>query len=153
LAPTRQIAPEIRLEHTFYVLEQLAALLSREPPPTFYDFRQLEPAVIAASQVPSLSAQAATVLGWMGTPHAQLALAEQASLPSNAAEDRDAAVHAFRRAVERRGIGLTTAEIERLYALHRQFADEQQSPLRELLDIIEAPTAEVREEKQKLLRK
>lgn len=153
LAPTRQIAPEIRLEHTYYVLEQLAALLSREQPPAFYDYLQLEPAVIAASQVSSLSAQAATVLGRMGTPQAQLALVEQASLPSNAGEDRDAAVNAFRQAVERRGIGLTTAEIERLYALYRQSADEQQSPLRELLDIIEAPTAKVREEKQKLLRK
>lgn len=153
LAPTRHVAPEIRLEHTYYVLEQVASLLSREQPPEFYDFLQLEPAVIAASRVPPLSAQAATVLGLLGSPKSQLTLVEQASLPANATEDRDAAVQAFARAVKRRGIGLTTAQIERLYVLHKQSTDEQQAQLRELLDIIEAPTAKVREEKQKLLRK
>lgn len=153
LAPTRHVAAEIRLEHTYFVLEQLAALLGREQPPAFYDFLQLEPAIIAASRVPSLSAQAATVLGLLGTPKSQLTLVEQASLPANAAEDRDAAIKAFAQAVKQRGIGLTTAEIERLYARHKQSTNEQQAQLRELLDIIEAPTAKLREEKQKLLRK
>jgi hypothetical protein len=128
-------------------------LLAREQPPQFYDFTQLEPAVIGASRVPSLSAQAATVLGLLGTPKAQLTLVEQASLPGNAVEDRAAAVKAFAQAVNQRGIGITAAQIRRLYDRHEQSAPQQQSQLRELLDIIEAPTAKAREEKQKLLQK
>jgi hypothetical protein len=153
LAPTRQVAPEIRLEHAYFVLEQLAALLSRPQGRLLYDFSPLEGAVIAASRVPPLSSQAATVLGLIGTPKAQLTLVEQASLPSIAAEDRAAATKAFAQAVQRRGIGLTTAQIERLYALEKRFTGEQQAQVRELLEIIEAPTAKAREEKQKLLKK
>jgi HEAT repeat protein/CheY-like chemotaxis protein len=153
LAPSRHVAPEIRLEQAYYVLEQLAELLNREQPPDFYDFMQLEPAVIAASRVPSLSAQAATVLGLLGTPKAQLTLVEQAGLPGNAEEDRGAAVKAFAQAVQKRGIALTAAQIQQLYDRHEQSAPEQQSQLRELLDVIEAPTAKAREEKRKLLQK
>lgn len=153
LAPSRQVAPEIRLEHAYYVLEQLAELLGREEQPDFYDFTRLEPVLIAASQIPSLSAQAATVLGRLGTPKAQLALVEQASLPSNVAEDRESAVKGFAQAVDRRGLALAPAQIQRLYDRYEQSTDEQQSQLRELLDIIEAPTAKAREEKRKLLQK
>lgn len=153
LAPSRHVAPEIRLEHAYFILEQLAELLSREQPPRFYDFTQLEPTVIAASRVPSLSAQAATVLGLLGTPQAQLTLVEQAGLPGNAGEDRTAAVKAFGQAVQKRGIALTAAQIQHLYDRHEQSAPEQQSQLRELLDIIEAPTAKAREEKRKLFKK
>jgi len=141
------------LEHAYYVLEQLAELLAREQPPQFYDFTQLESAVIAASRVPALSAQAATVLGLLGTPKAQLTLVEQAGLPGNAAEDRAAAVQAFSQAFNRRGLALTAAQIQRLYDRHKQSPPQHQSQLRELLDIIEAPTAKAREEKRKLLQK
>jgi hypothetical protein len=74
-------------------------------------------------------------------------------LPGNAEEDRAAAVKAFAQAVQKRGIGLSVAQIERLYDRHEQSAPEQQSQLRALLDIIEAPTAKAREEKRKLLKK
>jgi len=153
LAPSRHVAPEIRLEQAYFVLDQLAELLGREQPPGFYDFMQLEPAVIAASRVPSLSAQAATVLGLLATPKAQLTLVEQAGLPGNAEEDRTAAVKAFAQAVQKRGIGLTVAQLQSLYDRLEQSAPEQQSQLRALLDIIEAPTAKAREEKRKLLKK
>jgi HEAT repeat protein len=153
LSPSRHIAPEIRLEHAYYVLEQVAELLARKQPPDFYDFTQLESAVIAASRVPPLTAQAAKVLGLLGTPKAQLALVEMAGLPGNAVEDRAAAVEAFGQAVKSRGVGLTIAQIGLLYDRHKESTARQQGQLRELLDIIEAPTAKAREETQKLHKK
>jgi hypothetical protein len=138
LAPSRQVPPEIRLEQTFYVLEQLAELLGRKDRPAFYDLGQLEGAVIAASRVPALAAQAATVLGLLGTPKAQLALIEQASLPSHSAEDREAAAKAFAEAVRHRGLSLTVAQIQKQYDRHKSSAEDEKPPLRELLDIIES---------------
>lgn len=150
LAPTRFVAPEIRLEQTYFVLEQLAGLLSREHPPAFYDFKRVEEQVIAASQVPPLAAQAARVLGLLATPEAQLTLVEQASLRANSGEDREAASKAFAEAVRRRGLLLTQVQLTRLYDMYERASDEQRPRLRELLDVIEAPTAEVRAEQRKL---
>lgn len=150
LAPTRYVAPEIRLEQAYFVLEQLAELLSRKQPPAFYDFKRLEEQVIAASRVPPLAAQAARVLGLLGTPGAQLTLVEQATLTANSDEDREAASKAFAEAVRRRGLLLTQVQLSRLYGMYERASEEQRPRLRELLDVIEAPTAEVRAERRKL---
>jgi hypothetical protein len=96
---------------------------------------------------------AARVLGLLGTPNAQLALVEQASLPQNAAQDRQAAVAAFREAVRRRGLYLTQAQIRSQYDRFESTNEpELKATLQEILNVIEAPTAKVREEKRKLMK-
>jgi hypothetical protein len=151
LDPTRYVSPERRLEEAYNVLVQAGELLARKQRPAFYDFGRLEPAVKAAADSPVLSVAAAKVLGQLATPQAQAALAEQASLSSRSPEERDAAVAALAQAVERRGVLLTLARIEQQYALRdRAQGAEDRAYLDRVLEIIEAPTAEERQAKQKL---
>jgi hypothetical protein len=151
LAPTRRVDPEIRLEQTYFILEQLAEVLAREHRPAFYDFAQLEASIIASSRVPVLSTQAARVLGLLATPKSQLALSEQSSLTSSSKETRAAALQGLTEAIRRRGILLTSAQIQQQYDRLNKSTEEEKILVQQLIDVLEAPSAEVREQKKKLL--
>jgi CheY-like chemotaxis protein len=78
-----------RLEQAAKALQWIGELAAEES--TYYDVRRLGPPVRAALHVPELTAKAATVLGRLGTPDAQRALAALAGRAIGPVEDRRAA--------------------------------------------------------------
>jgi len=141
LAPTRLVPPELRLQQASYVLDRLADLMSRKQPPKYYDYSRLEEAVEFTLRLPPLTRQATQVLALYGTPKAQSALVEQASLSSVPPEQRQAAAKALDEAVRRRGLYLTQAQIQTQYdRFNTETDDESKVLLGQVLDSIEAPT-------------
>lgn len=108
-----------------------------------YDLSRVGEPVIAAVGVPGLSAKACVVLGNLGTPEAQQVLIDLASRRTAPLAERKAALEAFRIAVQRRGLLLTTPKIQLQYDRYNQSAKDDsatQAVLGMILDCIEAPT-------------
>ena len=107
-----------------------------------YDLLTLEPAIIRALHNPSLTADAAALLGLFGTPTSQTALIDFASQTTRALSDRQAAASAFAAAVKSRGLLLTQQQIAAQYARYNA-SEKLDQPTQELLgiilDAIEAP--------------
>ena len=111
-----------------------------------YDVHGTQDAVLAALYTPGLGSKAAAVLGNLGTVESQQALVELASRWTQPLEVRRAAVRAFRRNTEARGILLTNRQILRQYERYNQSEKLDQPTQRILgliLDCIEAPTQPV----------
>lgn len=122
-------------------MKWLARLTGQER--TIYDLSRAEEAATTALFVPGLAADAVAVLGNLGTPQCQQALVDLASRWSQPLELRVAAVRAFRKSTERRGILLTTEQILRQYDRYNQSQSLDagtQQVLGLILDSIEAPT-------------
>jgi hypothetical protein len=131
-----------RKRHAASALDWLAQL-SGPAAGALYDLSRVEAPVAAALAVPGLSAKACAVLGNLGTPESQQALVDLASRKSAPLAERKAALGAFRTAVQRRGILLTTPKIRLQYDRYNQSAQEDsatQAVLGMILDCIEAPT-------------
>lgn len=112
-----------------------------------YDVHGTQDAVLAALYTPGLGSKAAAVLGNLGTVESQQALVELASRWTQPLEVRRAAVRAFRRNTEARGILLTSRQILRQYERYNQSEKLDQPTQRILgliLDCIEAPTQPMR---------
>jgi len=119
------------------------AQLTRPDAEGLYDLSRVGDPVFAALGVPDLSSKACAVLGNLGTPEAQQALVDLASRKAAPLAERKAALEAFRTAVQRRGLLLTTAKIQLQYDRYNQSAKDDsatQAVLGTLLDCIEAPT-------------
>ena len=86
----------------------------------FYDIRRHQEAIESALFTPVLTRDAATLLGWIGSPPAQRALVDLASQDTRALADREAASAAFRRAVANHGVLLTTGEIQQQYVRYQR---------------------------------
>lgn len=107
----------------------------------FYDLLRHEAAIQAALALPQLSGQAATVLGWLGSPSAQRALVTFAGQTARPVAARQAAAKAFAFAVQRHGVLLTREEVLQQYERYNQSAtedEETQQLLASLLDAIES---------------
>ena len=125
-------------------LEWLEQILTDRHRYRFYSVLEMEEPAIAALFVRELTQPAAKVLALLATADAQTALLEMASQTARPLTQRRAAADAFARAVEQRGVMLTTAQIHRQYDRYNQSARldaETQEILGSLLDAIEAPTA------------
>jgi hypothetical protein len=153
LAPTRLVPPELRLEQAAYVIEVINDWMSRRVPPRYYNFQRLEESIASAMQLPPLADSATELLGRFDNRQSQLALVEQASLPTRPIEERQAAWHAFDESVERAGLLLSASHIRRQYErLERAGTDaESRAVLEKVMSTIEAPTAAKREANLRLL--
>ncbi len=112
------------------------------------DAWRVESTVVRALDTPGLTPKACVVLGNLGTPRAQQALVDLASRKTVPLDDRRAALDAFRFAVERRGILLTTTKIQLQYDRYNQSAGEDratQAILSQILDCLEAPTSPLKQ--------
>jgi hypothetical protein len=115
LAGRNLMTPDERLDQAGAALDALAFLAERSEPQPVYDLIRHEASVIRALTAPGLSAQAATVLGRLGTPKCQTALIDFLSQNARPLADRKAAADALDDAIARRGILLTKAQLLQQY--------------------------------------
>ena len=140
-AGRRHVPLEHRLHQASFALDALAQLAQDPDRYHFYDLLRVEGAVRQALMYPPLAGQAARLLGVLGTPGAQQALVEYASMHAHLLAHREAAAEGFRVAVERRGLLLTGTQLRRQYDLYNAgevLDGETQQVLASILDIIEA---------------
>jgi DNA-binding response OmpR family regulator len=105
----------------------------------------IERAAVRCLVVPRQAAAAAVVLGRLGTPRSQQALAQLAASQASGIDLRHTAALAFAGSLQRRGLQLTTGEIRLLYERYHASAagDPQGAPvLSSLLDAMEGRAAE-----------
>lgn len=136
----RNVLLEERLTHGQAALAWLAQLAARPERYSFYNLLRTEAAVAEALFVPELSVPAAEALAGIATADAQRALITLASQNAQPLSQRQAAAAAFRAAVARRGIMLTSDEILLQYDRYNQSETldaETQAVLASLLDTIE----------------
>jgi hypothetical protein len=130
-----------RVEQAQEALDYLGRLAQAPQDYAFYDLLRHEAAIQAALALPRIAAQAATVLGWLGSPSAQRALVTFAGQTARPVAARQAAVKAFALAVQRHGMLLTRSEVAQQYARYNQSESEDQETqqiLAALLDAIES---------------
>jgi CheY-like chemotaxis protein len=112
-------------------------------PGKLYDMHQVEKAVLAAMNTPSLSGKAIAVLAEINSPEAQRALVETAGRVTRPLEIRQAAVSAFRQNLQAHGILLTKEEIIKQYQQYNESKNQDESTqkiLALILDCLETPT-------------
>ena len=136
------LTPGERLEHASWALEQMAELASDPIRYGFYEPIEWIDVLMTALGNPPLSRMAARSLGQLGTPEAQLALVEHAADANRELASRTAAAEAFRQAVDRRGIMLTSEEIIEQYEIYNSNLDHEETAaiLSSIIDAIEAPS-------------
>jgi CheY-like chemotaxis protein len=143
LSQTRNAATAA--ERTAYATSILAsaARLLDAPNPAL-NLRPYEARLIAAAFHPAASKPAITVLGKLGSPSAQRALADVASSAALPLEQRKAASQAFCESVIRFGTRLTRVEVLRQYDRYNE-AETLDKPTQDLLaailDVMEAKAA------------
>jgi len=140
LRPPGQIIPsEERLEMAARVLKLLGPISENQS--YLYDVSRLETPLKEALLVPDLNAEAATVLGNLGTRGAQRALLDYANFGSTKLEARQAAAKAFIASIALRGTNLTTKDVQDQYDRYNTAGDadpETQQVLGPILDAMEA---------------
>jgi len=135
LAGVRFIDRDERVNQAWDTLGTLIAIAQSPEKYSFYDVIRTEDAAHRALQVPSLSADAAQLLGLLGTPSAQLALVDFASQTARNIEHRQSAAAAFRTAVKKRRLLLTTDQISRQYERYNA-SEHLDKPTQQLLGSI-----------------
>jgi HEAT repeat protein len=143
LAGQDLVTYEERLDQAARAMKHLLRLTEQPTVYDFYDFHRLTAALEAALASAPLAAQAATLLGRLGSPEAQRALVTVASQHGRPLADRRAAADAFADAVQTRGLLLTRDEILLQYERYNrsEFLDTgTQQVLGQILDAIEAPS-------------
>jgi len=142
LAGPEWVGFEERQQQAVQAVQWIAELAQQSP--KLYDLHVLEPTLLGALQVSALAGPAANTLASFGSPASQKALVDLASRGTQPLELRQAAVEAFRKSVQKFGILLTTAQIERQYDLYnasRHLPVETQKILGQILDVIEGAAA------------
>jgi hypothetical protein len=135
------LTPDERVDQAAAALDALAFLADRSEAQPVYDLVRHEASIIRALTAPGLSAEAATVLGRLGTPKCQTALVDFISQQARRIEDRQAAAAAFQEAVARRGTLLTKSQILLQYDRYNGSAaldPETQAVLGQALDTLES---------------
>lgn len=130
-----------------FAINKLAEMLETPDANSFYDFTKVEDIAVRRLVDDNVTEEVAVLLGNLATPTAQMALLDYASDPFHPLEFRQQCVDAFQDAVAQRGLMLTKEQIVAQY--DRYNASEQldsgtQTVLGKILDIIEAPTQNVR---------
>lgn len=143
IAAGEYVSQDERLRQAERSLEWLGRLSESPERYAYYDFVRQQPAVEKALGTPPLLEKATAVLGNLATPSAQKSLVELASQNARPIAERQSAAEAFRKAVQRSGILLTTSEILQQYHRYNSSAKlpkETQQVLGHILDTIEAPS-------------
>lgn len=141
LPGTRTVNAEQRLEWARAAMTWF--LFFVEHPQEGISQMDIESVAIKAVEVPQLQEISLEILGHLATPKAQSALVEAASRNDWSIPLRLKALGAFRKAVEKRGVQLTTQQILQQYERYNQSAqapEEVRKILGLVLDCIEAPT-------------
>lgn len=141
LSPADRVPQETRQSQAAAALDALLTLARQPQQYGFYDVQRQQPQIEMALHQPALRERAAELLGLLGSPAAQRALVELASQHALPVEARQAAVEAFRHAVDQRRLLLTTGEILRQYERYNQSATLDQATqqiLGAILDVIES---------------
>ena len=131
-----------RIDQAAMALDWLAQLAEGDPNRYSTLLRQQD-RILAALAVPELADYARRVAINLPTASAQLALVDLASQPSFSLADRRAAARAFDESIQKNGILMTNAEINRQYDRYnrsRNLDQATQKVLGSLLDSIEAPS-------------
>lgn len=122
-------------------LAQISSAPERYP---FWELGQYDLLIGQVANTAQLNASICQTLGNLGTPSAQQQLADIASQNQLALEIRQAAVAALQHAFERRGILLTTEQIQRQYDRYNaaeNLPEQSQQVLGAILNAIERPTS------------
>ncbi|MEW4563568.1 hypothetical protein AB1K70_13630 [Bremerella sp. JC770] len=130
-----------------FAIAEISRMLDATDEYGFYDFLKVEEIAIRRLVDENVTADVAKLLGKLGTPDAQLALVDYASDPFNPVSLRQSCADALKAATERRGILLTKDQIVAQYDRYNASEDldpETQAVLGKILDILEAPTKDVR---------
>lgn len=144
LAEDELVPFAVRVRQARVALEVMLRLAANSRTYPFYDLMRQQDTLTEVLFESGLAAQAAPVLGQLGSPQAQRALISAASQHGRDLQVRQAAAAAFEAAVERRGLLLTRPEILQQYDLYNQSAQldkDTQQVLGSILDAIEKPTA------------
>jgi hypothetical protein len=141
-AGRRQMPMDERIRHALFALDTFAKFAEGDDY-EFYDVMRQESKIREAMASSVLATKAARVLGLVGSPTAQRSLVEFASMQVWAIADRQAAVEAFKTAVERRGLLLTRRQLIEQYDRYNRSGtldQDTQNVLASILDAIEAPS-------------
>ncbi|PQO31682.1 HEAT repeat domain-containing protein [Blastopirellula marina] len=144
----RLIVPAMeRAEDAEFAIAALSRMLETPEKYEFYDFTKMEEIAIRRLSDDNVTLAIAKLLGSLATPGAQMALVEYASDPFHPLAFREQCAAEFKAAVARRGILLTkdqmVAQYDR-YNASEELDSGTQAVLGKVLDIIEAPTQDVR---------
>lgn len=130
-----------------FAITEIGRMLDTADEYDFYNFLKVEEIAVRRLVDENVTADVANLLGKLGTPAAQSALIDYASDPFNPVALRQACADALQAAVERRGILLTKDQIVAQYGRYNaseELDPETQAVLSKILDILEAPTQDVR---------
>ncbi|RCS40614.1 hypothetical protein DTL42_24910 [Bremerella cremea] len=136
-----------RSEDAEFALAAINRMLEKPERYPFYDFTKVEEIAIRRLADDNVTSAIAQLLGNLATPAAQMALVEYASDPFHPLAFREQCVAAFKSAVARRGILLTKDQIVTQYDRYNdseELDSGTQIVLGKVLDILEAPTQDVR---------
>jgi HEAT repeat protein len=134
------ITPRERIYFAQVALEAFARYAADPVLYRFYEPARVQEAIIKAVDQPELSVFAARALGMLGTARAQRSLVDVTSQHGRPIELRQAAAVAFREAVAREHLQLTTKEVVlqyQIYNLSEHLDRETQVVLGHVLDTIE----------------
>lgn len=138
------VAQSERIQQADAALDMLVFLAENSATLQFYELLPQQTAVEQALTVPTLTTNAARVLGLLGSPAAQQTLTVFVNQTGRPLEQRQAAAAAFEMAVARRGLLLTKAEILRQYDVYNGSANSDpgtQQVLGSILNTIEGLTS------------
>ncbi|QDU77994.1 hypothetical protein Pan97_50730 [Bremerella volcania] len=130
-----------------FAIAEISRMLDAADQYDFYNFLKVEEIAVRRLMDQNVAANVAKLLGKLGTPAAQTALVDYASDPFNPVALRQACADALKAAIERRGILLTKDQIVAQYDRYNaseELDSETQAVRGKILDIIEAPTQDVR---------
>jgi HEAT repeat protein len=134
------ITPRERIYFAQVALEAFARYAAAPGAYAFYEPARVQDSMIKAVDQPELSLFAVRALGMLGTARAQRSLVDVASQHARPLELRQAAAVAFREAVAREHLQLTTTEVllqYKLYNLSEHLDRETQAVLGHVLDTLE----------------
>jgi CheY-like chemotaxis protein len=149
LAGPTLVGYDARLDQAIRALQHLIRLAEHPQERAFYDIFRVRQAIMDALSTPSLSANAARVLGLLGCPESQRQLVTLASQHARPLAERQAAAEAFAQAVQRRGLLLSRDEITLQYDRYNRseaLDPGTQQVLGAILDALEQPSRQRLEE-------
>lgn len=136
LAGSQFVPHEVRMKQAGEAMRMIAAIAQQEQ--KLFDLNGMESVLETALYLPSLSQFAASALGNLASPEAQVTLVNMASQRQMPLADRKAAVESFAVAVRRRGIGLTARQIHRVSTIYDQIFDSDPKSEEVLWSILDA---------------
>lgn len=134
--------PQEQLDLAVAAVRWMGYIASNPGLARIFDLASIEAEAIDALNHDALAADAAPVVGYLGTPKSQAALINLASQAQRDIALRRAAADAFRAAVEKRGLLLTQGAIALQYDRYNQSRDADRETIEVLgavLDAIEIP--------------